>query len=87
MRNRLRIAALATLALAVAAGILIPGVREKQSDQGPELFVLPTERAMSFKDYLGRLATLQAPSRNARPDGYLYMAGLPRIPIYRFRTR
>ena len=82
MRNNVRRAALIATVLAAAVVLLVQGIRERRISQGPEVFAFPAQHGMTFKEYVGRLATFRAPSRNARPDGYLYVAGLPRVPIY-----
>jgi hypothetical protein len=82
MQGPLRISALVVLAVALTVVILIPGLRGRPGPQGSEVFALPTANPTTFAEYLGRLATLRPPSRNARPDGYIRIVGLRPIPIF-----
>ena len=86
MHKRLGIAALATLIVSTAGAILIPRLRRTEHYQGSATFLLPIGNPKGFSEYLGRLATFQAPSPRARPIGYVHIARSKRIAIYLVRN-
>ncbi len=86
MSKPYRITALVATALALAAVLLIPRLRTDYQRQ-PAAFILPARGEVSFKDYISRLATFQAPSPQARPYGYFYLKGMNPIPFYRVQSQ
>ena len=87
MRKQVRIFVLATLAVVIAAVTLMPGRLSKRADQVPAVFVAPNSRATTLKEYLNGLWTLNPATPGARVDGYIYVGGSIRMPIYRVQPQ